>query len=367
LSNRMSTVDEGPPVKKTKNDEDDRQSLDAELFAAASLNNLADVGRLLDEGADATFQEDESGKSALMEAAANGNCEMIKVLLKEGAVWNALDRKHKCAGDYAVEGKHQEAIDVLVRHGVICEMLLGRAAKNITPGEKAKKMDAQGFGDNQEYLRSTIKYDSNDVEGLLLDDKEDAVMMSWETTLMKEHAKLICHNKGEVLNVGHGMGIVDTAIQENDPRMHTIIEAHPDVIKRMKEKGWDKRPNVRIVEGRWQDVIHKVGPFDGIFYDTYAEDDQDLKEFHSHLPRLLKDDGIYSFYNGCCPDNLFFHGVACEVMKLELGDLGISCAYDEMEVNVADPKMWEKVRRRYWYRSAYYVPRCKKMEILDCT
>ena len=103
----MSKVDEGPPVKKTKNEEDDRQSLDVELFAAASLNNLADVERLLAEGADATFQEDESGRSVLMEAAANGNCEMIKVLLKDGAVWNALDRKHKCAGDYAVEGKHQ--------------------------------------------------------------------------------------------------------------------------------------------------------------------------------------------------------------------------------------------------------------------
>ena len=45
------------------------------------------------------------------------------------------------------------------------------------------------------------------------DDKEDAVMMSWETELMKEHAQLICFNKGSVLNVGHGMGIVDTAIQ----------------------------------------------------------------------------------------------------------------------------------------------------------
>ena len=38
-------------------------------------------------------------------------------------------------------------------------------------------------------------------------------MMSWETELMKEHARLICHNKGSVLNVGHGMGIVDRAIQ----------------------------------------------------------------------------------------------------------------------------------------------------------
>ena len=34
-----------------------------------------------------------------------------------------------------------------------------------------------------------------------------------ETELMKEHARLICHNKGSVLNVGHGMGIVDRAIQ----------------------------------------------------------------------------------------------------------------------------------------------------------
>ena len=40
-------------------------------------------------------------------------------------------------------------------------------------------------------------------------------MMSWETELMKEHARLICHNKGSVLNVGHGMGIVDRAIQVN--------------------------------------------------------------------------------------------------------------------------------------------------------
>ena len=92
-------------------------------------------------------------------------------------------------------------------------MLLGRAQKYQSDKDKEKKMDAQGFGDNNEYLRSKIKYDKNDVEGLLLDDKEDAVMMSWETSLMKEHAKIICHNQGDVLNVGHGMGIVDTAIQ----------------------------------------------------------------------------------------------------------------------------------------------------------
>jgi len=38
-------------------------------------------------------------------------------------------------------------------------------------------------------------------------------MMSWETELMRVHAGIICHKKGSVLNVGHGMGIVDRAIQ----------------------------------------------------------------------------------------------------------------------------------------------------------
>ena len=105
------------------------------------------------------------------------------------------------------------AIDKLLRHGVISEMLLGRAALNATKEDKQKKMDAQGFEDNHAYLRSKLKYGNNKVEGLLLDDKEDAVMMSWETKLMEEHARLICHNKGSVLNVGHGMGIVDGKIQ----------------------------------------------------------------------------------------------------------------------------------------------------------
>ena len=54
-------------------------------------------------------------------------------------------------------------------------------------------------------------------------------------------------------------------------------------------------------------------------------------------------------------------------MKLELEDLGLSCEYTAMEVNVSDPEMWEKVRRRYWYRNTYYVPLCNKMEVLDCT
>lgn len=35
-------------------------------------------------------------------------------------------------------------------------------------------------------------------------------------------------------------------------------------------QGWDARPGVTLVHGRWQDVIGGLGPFDGIFFDTCA-------------------------------------------------------------------------------------------------
>ena len=88
-----------PPVKKAK----EESTLDADLIAAARSNDFEKVSKLLEDGADAAFQEEESGTSVLMAAAENKNIKMIKLLLENGAPWNALDRKHECAGDYAVK------------------------------------------------------------------------------------------------------------------------------------------------------------------------------------------------------------------------------------------------------------------------
>lgn len=113
--------------------------------------------------------------------------------------------------------------------------------------------------------------------------------------------------------------------------IHVILQ----VIKRMENEGWSKKAGVSVLQGRWQDVIPSLAAdiqtgnsahFDGIFFDTYAEDDLDLREFHSWLPQLLRSPhdgsqtqgGRYSYYNGVCPDNVFFHGVACETIRLHL-------------------------------------------------
>ena len=37
--------------------------------------------------------------------------------------------------------------------------------------------------------------------------------------------------------------------------------------------------------------------------------------FHEELPRLLRPGGVYSFFNGLCPFNHFFQGVACQVVQ----------------------------------------------------
>ena len=55
---------------------------------------------------------------------------------------------------------------------------------------------------------------------------------------MEAHAEAVCSGGGgDVLNVGFGMGIVDAAIQRRRPRSHTIVEAHPDVHRRMLDTG----------------------------------------------------------------------------------------------------------------------------------
>ena len=99
---------------------------------------------------------------------------------------------------------------------------------------------------------------------------------------MAEHVKLLTPSPGaSVLNIGYGLGIVDRLFQEASAVHHTIIEAHPQVLQYIKDKGVDKLPGVRILEGRWQDYLPDrleevlgatdEGGFDAVFMDTFAE------------------------------------------------------------------------------------------------
>ena len=168
---------------------------------------------------------------------------------------------------------------------------------------------------SEDYLKSDLTYSGD----RLLDSDKNAVMMDWETEIMKTSADKLCPKEGlRTMNVGFGMGIVDSMFLANNPSEHHIVEAHPQVIERMKEKGWFEKPNVKIHQGKWQDVLPKLVEqgiqLDAIYYDTYAEDYKDLKEFFDeYVIALLDSNGLFGFYNGLGADRQVCYDVYTKV------------------------------------------------------
>lgn len=144
------------------------------------------------------------------------------------------------------------------------------------------------------YLGQRLTYTDT---GKLLDEYGNSVMMEWETEWMKESAKVICQNGGDILNIGFGMGIIDTFIQSYNPTSHWIIEAHNDVYDKMKKDGWLTKKGVKVVHNRWQEVIDNLPKFDGIYFDTWA-DKGFFNTLLPHLKDILKPNGIFSYWEG---------------------------------------------------------------------
>eukprot|EP00529_Nitzschia_sp_RCC80_P023267 CAMPEP_0113444748 /NCGR_PEP_ID=MMETSP0014_2-20120614/2828_1 /TAXON_ID=2857 /ORGANISM="Nitzschia sp." /LENGTH=476 /DNA_ID=CAMNT_0000335773 /DNA_START=192 /DNA_END=1622 /DNA_ORIENTATION=- /assembly_acc=CAM_ASM_000159 len=412
-----------------------------QMLEAVSQNNLVVVDQLLTENPMYARQQlDETGQSPLMVASSAGNLVLVQKLLDEyGAPWNALDRQGLCAGDYATQHQHWDVVNYIVEFATRAELILGEIQRSNRNNSIQQQQDTSTKTD---YLTNhRLKY--NEDGTALLDNDNDAVMMAWETPIMKVHASVMLRKDEEtdngtkngnvgvggghggassrspytVLNVGFGMGIIDTALQDQGPPFeHHIIEAHPDVYhQKIVKDGWLSRKGVHVHFGKWQDVIPKLVEngiqMDAIFFDTYAEHAHDMEDFHrmcfsvpqqeedeedgddynngnngssihdgaaaatataiatataaarprrKRLQPLLKQPhGIYTFFNGLAPDNLFFHGVACNVIKLQLSRQGLDSEFLQCQMEAPNSsKIWQDVRRRYWHgRDTYYLPK----------
>eukprot|EP00743_Colponemidia_sp_Colp-15_P006741 GILK01007268.1.p1 GENE.GILK01007268.1~~GILK01007268.1.p1 ORF type:complete len:388 (+),score=76.43 GILK01007268.1:49-1164(+) len=363
---------------------DEKPNATQALLEASARGATEEVKALLRAGAD-TAVRDGDGRTALHFAAANDHLDTVCALLEYGHQWNVIDKDGKTAGDFAKIAGSEAIYERLVEEGVRVEMILGvlgrgQHGNDDEESEEEEQDDAKKNGDdqpstsaaapvvstpnpvvpsNKEYLDSALHYSDDK----LLDADNNAVMMGWEGPLMDLHTEVICYEEGlDILNVGFGLGIVDTFIQKKNPRTHTIIEAHPDVYKRMIELGWDKKPGVRIVFGRWQDVLDQLDVYDGIFFDTFGEFYEDLRQFNEHVPNLLRQTGVYSFFNGLCGTNQLFHDVYCRVAELDLADYGLSTQYVCVEMDSLQNQIWDGVKRKYWSLETYNLPICKFIE-----
>ncbi|KAI8934565.1 hypothetical protein NX059_008263 [Plenodomus lindquistii] len=334
------------------------------------------------------------GMSEEGQQVSNDAVQVVELLLQNGAIWNDLNKEDETPGCVALRLGQKDIYDIMVEAGVRAEILfakmeaLGLGGNDIQDGEDddeiveeqpaAKKLkvseeeakpvqDSENQQvlddvslDNHAYLKSQLRYKP----GILLDESDNAVMMDWETQIMQRHAETLIPNKGlRTMNVGHGMGIVDTAILTHEPSEHHIIEAHPQVHQRLREQGWYDKPNVHIHEGRWQDVLPKLVEqgvvLDAIYYDTFAEDYKALKEFFAeYVIQLLARDGKFGWYNGLGADRQICYDVYTKVAEMDLYEAGFDTTWEDIQVpsGLHGSKEWEGTRRPYWTIDIYRLP-----------
>ena len=120
------------------------------------------------------------------------------------------------------------------------------------------------------------------------------VMMDWEDTIMEKSAEYVCQSKGDILEIGFGMGICADYIQAQGVNSHTIVEIHPQILTRLNTWASGKS-NVTIVEGDWWAVKDSLSTYDGIFLDTFADDS--LSNFKSFVESKGKSGAEVSFWN----------------------------------------------------------------------
>ena len=118
-------------------------------------------------------------------------------------------------------------------------------------------------------------------------------MMSWEALIMEKSAEFICQSKGDILEIGFGMGICADYIQVQGVNSHTIIEIHPQIIERLN--AWaNGKSNVTIIEGDWSSV-GGLGTYDGIFIDTFG--DENWNNFKSFALSKAKSGAKITYWN----------------------------------------------------------------------
>lgn len=361
------------------------------------------------DGVDPENSEQDVGTENTDEEAA---AKTVRLLLQNGAIWNDVDRKDETPGCLARRLGLKELYEIMVDAGVRAEMLFNRLDEyemlrdqeeeeeagdvevkgdtngelNIAeeedqkpdtperPGEEtgtlrinqditaASTSMPQVESNNNAYLQSPLTFEADRI----LDSTQNGVMMAWETTIMQRTADLLAPRPGlRILNIGHGMGIIDNFFQSKSPSAHHIIEAHPSVIAHMKEsERWYERPNVTIHEGKWQSVLPKIMEqgflFDVIYFDTFAEDYKALRDFFSDfLIGILDDGGKWGFFNGLGADRQVCYDVYGKVVEMDLFEAGFDTIWETVKVKGLEKGEWEGVKRRYWVLAEYKLPICE--------
>ncbi|MCJ1479937.1 Arginine N-methyltransferase 2 [Schaereria dolodes] len=336
----------------------------------------------------------------------------VRLLLQNGAIWNDLDKNDETPGCLARSLGLDSLYEIMVDAGVRAEMLMNRldGYQLLRENDDGGEEDDEAEAEEEQVLEHEFRVADSEVleraEGLhestqdtltedgptlpastlanpsitnatylqtplvfqasrLLDQDTNGVMMSWETNIMQKTANLLAPSPNlRILNIGHGMGIIDDFFQAKAPSAHHIIEAHPTVLTEMKKNGWYEKPNVTIHEQRWQDALPLMLEgglqFDAIYFDTFAESYGALRDFFSeHVIGLLDDAGKWGFFHGLGADRQICYDVYTKVVEMDLFEAGYEVEWETVEVpDLEKGEDWKGVKRKYWALEQYRLPVC---------
>lgn len=121
------------------------------------------------------------------------------------------------------------------------------------------------------------------------------VMHEWERPLIRrmvEDLKLTPDDR--LLEIGFGMGISASILQEFGPASHTIVEPHPQVL--LQAERWEGvRKNIQLHPGYWQQLDTSSQRYSAIFFDPFADEmaavDNENLRFLKFAAQSLLDDG----------------------------------------------------------------------------
>ncbi|KAK4034801.1 S-adenosyl-L-methionine-dependent methyltransferase [Parachaetomium inaequale] len=375
---------------------------------------------------------EEDDDPADLEAAK----KVVYELLLWGAIWNDVDDRNETPGCVAQRLGRRELYNLCVEAGVRAEMLFGvmegyeelesvdgeeeeegedievidmdadADAEMVVVGEDGEEapelVNVESSGQNgaaeedeeeeaprfqppkdeteadvnsEAYLRSKLTYS----DGKLVDDDGNGVMMAWETDIMRRSVDALLPGKEpgkRILNIGFGMGIIDTMFAETKPAKHHVIEAHPGVLEHISSPGskfgsaWEESGpapgDFKIYKGKWQEVCQQLleegQVYDAIYFDTFGEDYSQLRKFFTEfIPGLLDGEGRFGFFNGLGADRLICYDVYTKVAELHLTDAGLDVDWDVIDVDMshlaeAGKGEWEGVKRRYWTLDSKFSP-----------
>jgi len=151
------------------------------------------------------------------------------------------------------------------------------------------------------------------------------VMMEWEKPYMKALIKNL-KPRGDVLEIGFGLGYSANEIQQYKINSHTIIEDDKEVLIRLKRWAKKQKHKVNIIEGTWQTQLQNLKKFDTIFFDDAPnpkhpdyEDTRVFEFYYDILENHVNKNCRFSFYL----DNQFIYWPATTCIEWSVKEYNI--------------------------------------------